>query len=263
MSVKDNVFYKLIRKNYYKVKNYEDTIQLYKAHKGMKKYRDKHRGEKCFIIGNGPSLKIEDLEKIQKLGYKTFASNRIYLVYNQTDWRPDYYFMSDEILIKSDGQSDKLDVPMKNRFFPRQNIKNVKGGTFYNTFGFDYKHTGKFSKNAYEGIYQAGTITSEMIQIAYYMGFSEIYLLGVDFSYKMKDKSEKGDTYTYHNENNYFIKGYLNEGEVAQIPDRQANILGFQAARKAIEEEGRIIKNATRGGMLEVFDRIDIDTLLK
>lgn len=263
VKIKKTAVYQGIRSTYYKIKNFDDTVEMNKVHKGMKKFKDLYKGQKCFIIGNGPSLTIKDLEKIQEKGFKTFASNRIYLIYEKTTWRPDFYFMSDGILIKSDGQSDKLGVPMNNRFFPRQNMKDVSGGTFYNTFGFDYKHVGKFSKNAYEGVYQAGTITSEMIQIAYYMGFSEIYLIGVDFSYKMKDKSEKGDTYTYNNENNYFIQGYLKKGEVAQIPDRQANILGFEAAKKAVEEEGKIIKNATRGGMLEVFERIDVDTLLK
>lgn len=262
MSIKDTVVYKFVRKKYFQLKNLDDTIELYKVHRGMKKYHNIYNGQKCFIIGNGPSLTVEDLEKIKLKGYKCFAANRIYLIYEKTDWRPDFYFMSDSILIKSDGNSDKLYVPMNRRFFPRQYMKDVQGGTFYNTIGFDYKNEGKFSKNAYEGVYQAGTITSEMIQIAYYMGFFEIYLIGVDFNYKMSDKSENGDTYTYHNENNYFIDGYLKEGEVAQIPDRQANLLGFKAAREAIEEEGRIIKNATRGGLLDVFDRIDADLLL-
>lgn len=263
MGIKEASLYQYVRKTYYKLKNIDETRELHKVHKGMKKFKNICAGEKCFIIGNGPSLTVEDLESIRNKGYKSFASNRIYLIYPKTKWRPDFYFMSDNILIKTDGKSDKLDVPMSNRFFPRQSMKEVNGGTFYNTIGFDYKNCGKFSKDASEGVYPAGTITSEMIQIAYYMGFSEIYLLGVDFSYKMSDKSKSGETYTYNNEKNYFIDGYLKKGEVAQIPDRQANIFGFEAARKAIEEEGKIIKNATRGGQLEVFERIDADLLLK
>ena len=101
-----------------------------------------------------------------------------------------------------------------------------------------------------------------MIQFAYYMGFSEIYLIGVDFSYAVTQKLDS-KTYSYQGENNYFIPGYLKPGEVADMPNINANLLGFKAARDTIETNGRGIYNATRGGKLEVFERVDLDELLK
>ena len=47
------------------------------------------------------------------------------------------------------------------------------------------------------------------------------------------------------------------------LPNQDANILGFQAARKAFEDDGREIYNATRGGKLEVFIRKDLDEVFK
>ena len=93
------------------------------------------------------------------------------------------------------------------------------------------------------------------------MGFKEIYLIGVDFSYNISNK-KNDSTYVYEGEKNYFIPNYLKKGEVADTPNIKANLFGFEAARKAIEYEGRIIKNATRGGNLEVFERVDLDKLL-
>lgn len=47
----------------------------------------------CFIVGNGPSLKIEDLEKLRDKF--CFAVNRIHLWYDQTDWRPNVWVSDD------------------------------------------------------------------------------------------------------------------------------------------------------------------------
>lgn len=260
MNIKDTSLYKVIRSVYYCIKNLPKNIKLYNDTKSIKKFYNIHKDEKCFVIGNGPSLKIEDLEKIQSQGYKTFACNRVYLAFNQTSWRPNYYFMSDDKLIAQyDGNIGDIDI--KNRFFPLKCKETIKKGNFYNTLPLDYENEGRFSKDAFEGVYQAGTITSEMIQFAFYMGFKEVYLIGVDFSYNINEKKED-HTYVYQGENNYFIPNYLKKGEVADTPNVRANLLGFEAARKAIEEEGRIIKNATRGGKLEVFERIDLDELL-
>ena len=41
--------------------------------------RDRHRGERCFILGNGPSLKRTDLSKLRN--ETTFGLNRIYLAF--------------------------------------------------------------------------------------------------------------------------------------------------------------------------------------
>ncbi|MGM9536197.1 MAG: 6-hydroxymethylpterin diphosphokinase MptE-like protein [Intestinibacter sp.] len=260
MDIKNNWIYKNIRTLYYYLKNLPQNTKLYFNTKNIKKFHNIHKGQKCFVIGNGPSLKVEDLEKIQSQGYKTFACNRVYLAFSQTNWRPDYYFMSDEKLIEQyDGEIG--DISLNNRFFPLKYKETIKKGNFYNAIQFNYENEGRFSKDAFEGVCPAGTVTSEMIQFAFYMGFTEIYLIGVDFSYNINQKNEN-NTYTYQGENNYFIPNYLKKGEVAYTPNVRANLLGFEAARKAIEEEGRIIKNATRGGKLEVFERIDLDELL-
>ena len=257
MNKKTNKLYIKTRNIYYKIKNLPSTTKLYIDTKNIKKFDNKHKGEKCFIIGNGPSLKIQDLELIQKKGYKTCACNRIYLAFDQTDWRPDYYFMSDDKLMEQYDGSIKIE----NCFFPLEYKNSIKKGNFYNTIKFDYENEGRFSKDAFKGVCPAGTVTSEMIQFAFYMGFEEIYLIGVDFSYHINDKKDN-NTYEYQGENNYFIPNYLKKGEVAYTPNIRANLLGFEAAKKAIEEEGRIIKNATRGGKLEVFKRVDLDELL-
>ncbi len=252
------------RKLYYDIKNWDDTKDRLQTESTIKKYKNIHKGEICVVIGNGPSLKIEDLTRLHELEIPTFACNRVTLAFPETPWRPTYYFISDKKLLA--GYPDDVDgVPAENRFFPKSfRDKGVKNGIFYGPLPefYDYEKEGKFSTNVSKGVCGGGTVTVEMMQFAYYMGFQEIYLIGVDFSYAVNNPLN-GRTYSYEGEDNYFIKGYLKQGEVADIPNLTANLLAFHAAKDAIEKSGKVVKNATRGGKLEVFDRIDLDDLFE
>lgn len=261
MGMKESRVYIFIRRLYYALKNWDTTKDNLQIARNVKRYKDIHKGQRCVIIGNGPSLKATDLEKLHNLHISTLACNRINLIFTQTKWRPTYYFMSDAKLVEQ--YNDEIDdVPAERRFFPKRYRNQIKKGVFYNELEFDYESEGKFSFDAAKGIYPAGSVTTEMIQLAYYMGFSEIYLIGVDFSYAVTQKVDER-TYSYQGEENYFIKGYLKKGEIADMPNVAANLLAFRAAKNAIEGQGRMIKNATRGGKLEVFERVNLDDLLQ
>lgn len=261
VAIKSSAPYSFARKSYYAIRNWERTKEDFKIKQQIHRYKNIVHGGTCAVIGNGPSLRMEDLSKLHRLGIPTFACNRVYLAFDQTDWRPTYYFMSDRKLLQSyNGEMDAFQtIPC---FFPRRFRGEAKHGNFYNELDFDFRKEGRFSLDAAKGVYPGGSITTEMLQFAYYMGFTEIYLIGVDFSYNITVQKDK-DTYSYQGENNYFISGYLKPGEVADMPNFEANLMAFQAAKDAIEGQGRVIRNATRGGKLEVFERADLDELLE
>lgn len=260
MNLKESTPYRAARNLFYALKDGDSTKRNIRYYKAVSPYRNCHKSQKCFIVGNGPSLKAEDLSRIHNLGIASFGCNRINLIFDQTAWRPTYYFISDSRIMKS--FPDQIDgVPETHRFFPGRFQSEGNKGIYYREIQFDYEHEGRFSIDAAKGIYPAASVTTEMIQFAYYMGFSEIYLIGVDFSYAVTQKLDS-KTYSYQGENNYFIPGYLKPGEVADMPNINANLLGFKAARETIEANGRRIFNATRGGKLEVFERVDLDQLL-
>ena len=56
--------------------------------------KDKYKGKRCFICGNGPSLKAEDLNILSQRGEYTFGMNRIFKIFPQTEWRPSFYMYS-------------------------------------------------------------------------------------------------------------------------------------------------------------------------
>jgi hypothetical protein len=80
--------------------------------KALKSFKNTHTGKRCFIIGNGPSLKAEDLEQLKN--EITFAFNRIYYIFDQTSWRPTYYCAEDnKIILKSKVEIDELALDYK------------------------------------------------------------------------------------------------------------------------------------------------------
>ena len=95
------------------------------------------------------------------------------------------------------------------------------------------------------------------LQIAIYMGFSQIYLLGCDHNYsKMVNENS-----------NHFIKDYFDKDKAEKYSafkyESRKVELAFESAKKYAESHGAKIWNATRGGKLEVFDRIDLDYVLE
>lgn len=258
---KNNIIYKSIRSVYYVIKNLPSNTKLAIDTYSIKRFRNIHKGETCFVVGNGPSMTMEDLDTIHRLGIKSFACNKVYLAFDNTKWRPDYFFVSDSKII-SEIDYEKTGLNKRNMFFPRKFKKEIGFGNYYESLCHDWLNHGDFSTDAHKGVYQCETIIAEAIQLAYYMGFTKVYIIGVDFSYNMQSVDKKSKTFK-NGENNYFIKDYASEGQVLNLPNQQANILGFKAARDAFESNGREIYNATRGGKLEVFIRKDLDEVFK
>ncbi len=254
---KNSYIYQAVRSCYYGVKNAPKTFKKYLDTRSIKRFHNRYIGQTCFIIGNGPSMTFKDLDRIQELKIASFACNKIYLGFNETLWRPTFYFVSDNKIIK-DIDIGKIDVPVNRMFFPIDYKKIVKYGNFYSRLDHDWLHSDEFSTDAYIGVYSRETVVIEMIQFAYYMGFSKVYIIGVDFFYNMQSVNKENHTFVSEG-NNYFIKGYEKKGEVINLGNMESNILGFRAAKKSFEDENREIYNATRGGKLEVFIRKDLD----
>ena len=99
MSIKESMPYKKVRRLYHALRQWETTKDRLKTTWELRPYRNRHRGQKCVIVGNGPSLRAEDLSALYRLKIPTFGCNRIHLIFPQTEWRPTYYFISDEKLI--------------------------------------------------------------------------------------------------------------------------------------------------------------------
>lgn len=262
--LKNNFALRAIIKPYIDVKRYIDLINYQKSADSeyMKSLKNTHINERCFIIGNGPSLKAEDLDKL--CGEFCFASNRIFNIFDRTKWRPTVYLAVDNSFIDESGKElnkyelDNLFLGVGKKF----DISKIKGRVTrifeYTKFKINkWSDCSAFISEDVSRFFSVGyTVTFTAIQLALYMGFKEIYLLGVDFSYSVvRDKYGK-----IHVDNS--IKDYFwGEKYSSTVLSYDANLNAYKKARDYAETHKIKIYNATRGGHLEVFERIDFDNI--
>ncbi|MDR6121903.1 hypothetical protein QFZ87_001500 [Bacillus sp. SLBN-46] len=247
----------------YKTKRYlkELLYPISKNGKFIKSLENKHLGKRCFIIGNGPSLRADDLDKLKN--EITFAFNRIYYIFDQTDWRPTYYCSEDDkTIFNSMEEMNSLNI--ENKFFPVNfpwdyKIHFRKANYYIFKFG-DRNQEPKFSENILRGIYWGNTVAYTALQLAVYMGFKEIYLIGVDHNFS-KMKNDNGDIIIDEEARDYFIEKYNSDKEELYIPNIETSTRAFLAAKKFADKNSIRIYNATRGGKLEVFERFDFDKI--
>ena len=247
-------------------KEQSHKFEMTKYGRSLAKLKDSRKGEKCIIVGNGPSLLADDLEVVYKKGIETFATNRIFKIFDQTDWRPTYY-VSEDILLMEDAQDIIRDMDVEKRFIPI-NLKWFQGvdipnaDYFYIEYNKEITETFNLSIDIPHCIRCRGTVTVTCLQLAIYMGFSEIYLIGVDHSFaKMFDRN--GNVVIDDSIKNHFTDDY-DQG----IIDQGFNVDNATAAYMDVERLSRKmgtfrVFNATRGGKLEVFERVDLDDVLR
>lgn len=234
----------------------------------IRKYRNIYEGRRCFIIGNGPSLTIKDLETLRMFGEISIASNSIYNLFYDTEWRPTIYTVHDFQEIKKTREKisaveTKLKIIAMSAY---SRIYDIDGAILLRLIE-PLQEAIRFSDDISRCVYDGGTVTYVSIQCAVYMGFSEIILLGVDHSFareqtkdgKITINSEIKNHFQKYQTDDFWGNGQKDEEAVVFPLDFATE--AFIAAKHYADEHGIKILNATRGGKLEVFERADFDTL--
>lgn len=236
------------------------TINLFEYASNNKQYfnprlqifKNKYKDKKCFIVATGPSLRIEDLHILRKNNMVCFGVNSVLKI--EKEWAADIYVASDSRFISDNIKKihdyncpykfigDSCEEYWKNSKGDSYKIHVTKAGTEIADFSEEV------SQKVYSGYGGSGTVTYVCIQLAVYMGFTEIYLIGADCNYVAGSK------------NNYFVPG---EVEDHMNHKEDLMIKAYEYAKKYADTHDVKIYNATRGGMLEVFERVDFDSLFE
>lgn len=235
-------------------------------------------GKACFIIGNGPSLRMEDLEKLNVSQMDSFGLNRINQLYCRTAWRPTYLVVHDHrFIISGDSTVDineyvksVQDDRTKYVFFRRQVKKcfNQKLNKKILYFRMPLKNCKQNDPTPIKGdisiqLEDLGSVTTAAIEIAMYMGYTTIYLYGQDFKY---DKYIDIDgNYVDAKGITSYAEGITSKEELYDkgYHDLRKAFRGFRECKRYAAENGVHIYNATHGGNLDLFDRVDFDDAIK
>lgn len=188
---------------------------------GIEKAKGTFDGNSCFILGNGPSLNNYDLELLK--GKYTFAFNRFYLA--DVSWKPTFYTVADDGIIQDYGEEiaeyiQEVKYPM----FPSVHPNGLKFTVFVRGKNITWYmlHWGRFflSENKMRAGLN-GTVANVGIQIAAWLGFSTIYLLGVDMKWDIPESViniNGRDLVSTEDDVNHFTPNYFGQGHRWHVP---------------------------------------------
>ena len=223
--------------------------------------KDIHSGKRAFIIGNGPSLRQTDLSKLRD--ECTFGMNRIYLLFPELGFHTTYFVSTNNLVI---GQfaAEILAQPMPKflawrshrHFSNRLPITNLP--TFLYT-----SYTGpRFTPDVRGRVWEGATVTNVALQLAFHMGFGQVILIGVDHNFASRGEANK-TVVSQGDDLNHFAPNYFGKGAKWQLPDLDTSEIGYAFAREAYQRVGREVLDATVGGKLTIFPKVDYNSLFE
>lgn len=230
---------------------------------------NKHLGERCVIVGNGPSLNAMDLTLLAD--EVSFAVNGIFYKTKEMGFAPTYFVVEDNSVMEENQEEIRaFDAPHK--LFPSiyRKFHPVQDNTYFFRLnrGFYEKTSSnycipRFSTDITQRLYCGQSVTFINLQLAYYMGFSEVYLIGMDFSYTIPDSAIRNGDLIVSTEDdpNHFNGQYFGKGKTWKDPKLDRVLQNYYMAKRMYEADGRRIYNATVGGALEAFERVDYHEL--
>jgi len=254
-----DIFIKLLKKYISMNINNSGGFSFFKWYftyaKKLLAYKDKHKGEDCFIIGNGPSLNSIDLRPLKN--YHTFGLNKIFLLFDRIDLNLSYHVSVNKLVIdQSAKEFENLTCPSFLSY--RAAHRSISS--------FDHIHfiyTGapiSFQQDLTQKICEGYTVTYVAMQIAFFMGFKRVFLIGIDHNFTAvgspNEKQFLNDIDCNHFDPNYFGNKEWN------LPDLEASELSYHLANFFYRRSGRQIIDATNNGKLSIFPKIHYDHAL-
>lgn len=222
----------------------------------LRQFKDLHAGKRCVIIGNGPSLRNTDLSLLRD--EYTFGLNRIYMMFEELGWQTSFHVVINRYVVEQCVDEFKeIEAPL---FTTRQNLRYLRGAP--DTAYLDRIIGPWFSRDVTHGVWEGHTVTYVAMQLAYYMGFSEVILVGVDHRFAVSGKPnqlvESAGPDASHFDPRYFAKGFK-----WQLPDLDNSEVSYRLAREAFKESGRSIIDCTVDGALTVFPKLSLGEALR
>lgn len=232
-----------------------NNVQRWSSIKG------KYNGKRVFVLGNGPSLNETPLYLL-KDEFK-ICFNHFHLMFPRVGWKPNFYMVTDDMVIR--------DIPKE---FIKNFLPNIDMCFFPDIHpnNTDFRKYIPSSKNVYwmhndypefsDNLPKCGinrTVVNAAIQVMVYLGFTEIYLLGVDASYNFKSHKVRNlstrDLVSEEDDTNHFDPRYFGRGKKYHFQPMDEMVRKFEVAKEFFSKRKITIINSGVGGELEVFKR--------
>jgi len=232
--------------------------------------RNRHWGQRAWIIGNGPSLRDMDLSPLAN--EFTFGSNRVYLAFDDLGFHTTYLSGSARWIIRQFGEEMAQSGPQV--FLSHLFASEVPTLPRTVTTFLSRRRASFGTHPLFWGFHDGGTVTYTSMQLAFYMGFTEVILIGVDHSFvetgtaaaevvpQADDDPRAATVVSGGDDPNHFLPNYFGKGVKWSLPSWHQMEESYAMARKRYEAAGRLIVDATVGGKLTIFPKVDYEKVV-
>jgi len=244
--------------------------------------KDIHKGKRCFILGSGPSIKKENLKVLKN--EVVFALNNFYVhedfkeimeegvakyhmlapihrPQKESEWRA-WFDDMEKNMPKNVVMLCGLNGYKENTKYLFSKYRLFEGHDAYWYFAsrsFDGNEFKRKGVDLERNVYSGESVSIYALICALYMGFDEIYLLGMDHDYFLYDKESEMRMYSSAaHQNNEFERTFGDRFYDEEF-NRQYKI--FIKYRELQMIAGDRIFNASSGGVLRTFPRVKFKDL--
>lgn len=214
----------------------------------LSRFKNRHRGETCVLVCNGPSLNKTDLGPLKR--QTVIGLNKIHLGLDQFGFYPKYLVAVNEKVI---GQSAS-DLAAMNcvKFISTKGAAHLPEDALCHHINTK-SPPARFCRDITAGIREGGTVTYAALQIAYYMGFGRVVIVGMDHRFEFSGKPHEA-RHMDGPDVNHFSPAYFS-GQTWDNPDLLRSEESYRIARDIFAAEGREIIDATQDGACEIFQK--------
>ena len=218
--------------------------------------KDAYRGKRVILMGNGPSLRSTNWPLLKN--EYTIGQNRIYLLRDEMGFSPSFYVCVNELLIEQ-FIAEIAEVPCLKVLDWASGSRQTE--LYTDLVCLPFIPTYRFHTDITNGCYMGGTVTFVSMQLAYYLGFSQVILIGVDHRFDTKGPAGKAVT-SQGPDTNHFHPDYFGKGVQWHLPNLPESEKSYLLAKAAFEGDGREIIDCTVGGNLTIFRKRRLEETL-
>ena len=221
--------------------------------------KNAYEGKRVVIMGNGPSINKTDLSLLKN--EYTIGLNKVYLLFDRIDWRPTFIssYIGDVVEQCREAYLELGDIPT---FIAHESREMIPPTDRKNMFYYGSHKRFTFSLDPVAEVCCGYTVTYVAMQLAFYLGFSKVLLIGVDHRFKYDGESDKWHVMSAPDPN-HFCGKYFDKGQNWQAPNLKMAAAHYAFAGAVFERFDREIVDCTIDGALNTFRKADLKTELR
>ena len=241
-----------------------DVLRLKRFGRRLKQFKNRYRGGRCILLCNGPSLNKVDFSRIDTSSFVIFGLNKIYLGIDRFGVRPEYIVaVNRKVIAQSTEQYNKLPIIKFIGTPDREPLIQEDPYTYLINTGL-YKSNRRFSEDICKFVHEGYTVTHAALQIIFYMGFSEVYIVGMDHRFTQHVTGQENMESTIHGDDaDHFDSTYFGNGQTWDLPDLVNSEISYRAALEVFSAHDRKIFDCTIDGACRIFPRLGIESLYR